>query len=224
MDFVIMTRMKLLLLIVILFSPNFVQAFELFITEVERPYEPVLIEEEDLHIKQVFLGELDDFPIMYEINVDESTDFSVGVRQKYAGSEPIDFSLILIRENDNGKGVTEIARLRPRSENWDITKDKSLGLTFWESAQLSKDVEPGLYRLEISTPNNQGKYLLYFGEEDESGYFKNLSNAHQIQKYFGYSVIKMLSSSLVYYLLGIIFLIFVINKTWKYRNIIKNAS
>lgn len=200
-------------------------AFELVTTEVTRPYEIVTVDN-NLGPQHIYLGELKDFPIMYEISTSEQFDLSTKVRQRYNGSgEPHDFSLIVIRQNDRGGGVTEVARLRPNTSDWAVVKDSVFGMTFWESETLTKTVDPGVYRIEISTPENIGRYMLTIGEGGElPGYFSTIANIHTTQKFFGYSVLKLLTSSYVYYTLGIVFLLFIIQKTWRYRKSIAHVA
>lgn len=225
-DMMFKMKFSFVLAAIFLLSVSVVSAYDLTVTELEKPYDLVPLND-NLLDKQVFLGELDDFPIMYGFTIgDETTNFKTVIRQRYEGdTKPIDFSLILIRQNDNNRGVTEIARLRLRTEDWTIVKDKTIGMTFWESPLLDNELQSGSYRLEISTPDNIGRFMLTFGESDnDGGYFKELGNVYTTQKFFGHSFLKLLSSTLVYYLLGIIFLLFVIQKTWKYRNSIKHAG
>lgn len=202
-----------------------VAAYELTVTDVTRPYEIVTVKS-DLGPEHIYLGELNDFPIMYEITAKESFDLSSRVRQIYNGSEkPVSFSLIVIRQDERGGGVTEVARLRPGTDDWTMVKDSVFGMTFWESEALTSTVEPGVYRIEISNPDNVGRYMLTLGEgEDLPGYFTTLANVRTTQKFFGYSILRLLTSSYVYYTLGIFFLLFVIHRTWKYRKSIAHVG
>lgn len=202
-----------------------VSAYELTVTEVTRPYE-IMTVESDLGSEHVYLGELSDFPVMYEITGKEPFDIQARVRQRYNGSEkPVPFSLIVIRQNERGGGVTEVSRLRPGTDGWTMVKDSVFGMTFWESDVLFSAVEPGVYRIEISTPENIGRYMLILGDgEDMPGYFTTLANVRTTQKFFGYSVLKLLTSSYVYYTLGIFFILFIIQRTWKYRKSITHVG
>lgn len=223
--YLIMKTSIYFLMVLFLGGAGAAQAYELTLTEIEKPYQIVPLEY-GLGTKQLFLGELNNFPVMYEVGVDSENTFKVFIRQRYFSMGfPTDFSLIVIRENDAGRGVTEIARLKPKPEDWKIVEDKKVGMTFWESEMLDKTIQPGLYRIEISTADNSGRFLLGFGETDsEAGYLKELGNVYKTQSFFGFSFLKLLTSSLVYYPLGIIFLVFVFHRTWKYRNVIKHAN
>jgi hypothetical protein len=212
-----------LVFLVVGISP--VSAYELAITEVERPYDVVAVEEDE-GVGHAFLGELKDFPVMYEVNTDESITFMAQVRQPYSqATDLVPFSLIVIRQNDDGRGVTEVVRQRPSADDWTVVEDSVFGMTFWESEKLSATIGPGIYRIEISTPENQGRYMLMIGEsEQSSGYFETLANVRMTQNFFGVSIFKMLTSSYVYYPIGIFLLLFVIHRTWKYRNSITRVE
>jgi hypothetical protein len=214
--------MKYLLVISVLFLgavPTF--AFSPEITEVVRPYEVVTIDEQAVRT-QDYLGELSGFPVMYEVTSDESFTLQARVQQRYNSAlEPIAFSLIAIKQDERGGGVTEVERLRSGTSDWQRVKDSQLGFSLWEGIALSADVEPGTYRIEVSTPENEGKYLLSFGTEDaDDGYFQSLAGVRRTQQFFGFSFFKLLSSSYVYYPLGVLFVLFIIQRGWKYRKII----
>jgi hypothetical protein len=196
-------------------------AFSPELIEVSRPYEVVTIAEQAVQT-QDYLGELAGFPVMYEVTSDEPFTLQAKVRQRYrSGLEPIEFSLIAVKQDDRGGGVTEVARLRPDASDWQRVQNSQLGFSLWEASALSEAVEPGTYRIEVSTPENMGKYLLSFGTEDaDDGYFVSLSGVNRTQEFFGFSFFRLLSSSYVYYPLGIVFVLFIIQRMWKYRKLI----
>jgi len=198
-----------------------VSAFSPQITEATRPYEITTIEEAAAQ-SQNYLGELDGFPVMYEVTSDESFTLQTQVHQRYrSGSEPLPFSLIAIRQNERGGGVTEVARMNPAPADWQKTKSSQLGMSLWESPVLQADVEPGTYQIEISTPANEGTYLLSFGASDsEDGYFASLAGVQRTQQFFGLPFLMILALSYVYYPLGVILVLLVIQRIWKYRKLV----
>jgi len=210
----------LIALVVIMTTPP-VFGFSPTITQTSAPYE-VVSTKDNVHQKQEYLGELAGFPVMYELTSDEPFTLQASVRQKHRpGTDPLPLSLIAIRQNQRGGGVTEVARLSIESTQWQRVKSSALGLTLLESPLLSAQVEPGTYRIEISTPENTGKYLLTFGTEDsDDGYFAQLGGVWRTQQFFGYSFLRMLASSFVYYPLGILLLLFLIQRGWKYRTLV----
>ncbi|MCA9354252.1 MAG: hypothetical protein KC877_01900 [Candidatus Kaiserbacteria bacterium] len=198
-------------------------AYQLTVTEVDEPYEIVPIAVDEFN-KQVQLGTLNNFPVMYEFVIDSTTELSFQLSE-VARIEPTGFSLMLVRQNDDDGGVTEVVR-QPGNENaWTRLKDSVYGLTFLEGEKLVQELTPGMYRLEVSTPVNIGSYRLTIGSEsDPLGYFATVGQVRTTQAHFGYSIVRMLMSSYVYYPLGIIFLLLIIHRTWKYRNVIKYDS
>jgi hypothetical protein len=198
-------------------------AYDLFVTEVSEPFEVI---EMSLGIedKQAHLGKLNDFPVMYEFEVEDKVILKTSLRQEYT-EKPISFGLIVVRKDDFRGGVTEVLRFNPTTEDWMIMKDKSIGITFLDSEEISYELESGIYRIEVSTPENIGSYVLNFGEFSQKlNYGEKLSRARITQKHFGYTVLKMLTLQIVFYPLGIVFLSLLIYKTRKYRKLISNGS
>jgi hypothetical protein len=106
--------------------------------------------------------------------------------------------------------------------NWNTVRDPKLGMTLLTSPLLSEEVEPGSYRIEVSSPDNVGQYLLTVGQEaTEPGYFAQLAGIRTTQAYFGLGIFSMLKSSYVYYPIGILLLVFAIYKTWSYRHLVR---
>lgn len=202
-----------------------VSAYEVYESIPNQPYEIVPIGE-DIEDKQVYVGTLQDFPIMYEATVVATSSLRLQLAQQYhGGADPLGFGLMIVRVNDTDGGVSEVTRLRPEAEQWTIRKDKVFGMTFLESILITETISPGTYRVEVSTPENLGPYLLTLGEYDEQlGYFEMLDRVRTVQQNFGYSIVGMLRSSYVYYPLGVLFLLFLLQRTWKYRKSITHVS
>lgn len=218
-------RYILALLGALVLSGGTVFAADLSVTAVTSPYEIVPISA-DTSIKHILLGVLEGFPVMYEIDVATTTTLSFQIDQLYqTDAEPIPFSLMLVRQNDDDGGVTEVARIKAKAEDWQVRKDEVLGFSLWEQEVSTTSVEPGIYRLEISTAVNQGKYRLVMGEDlfDKTGYFSTLGQVRTTQKFFGFSIFRMLLSSYIYYPLGILLLLHGFYWVNRYRKTFKNA-
>jgi hypothetical protein len=214
--------MRFFLLLTALFSVGVVSvsAYEVEVTEVKVPYEIVPLTG-DFDEKRLLLGKLDNFPVMYGAIVVATTTLSIQLAQRDYGANPLGLSLMVVRVDDTGGGVTEVGRVYLQPADWQKRKDSVLGMTFLESALVHKEIGPGTYRIEVSTPDNLGSYMLTVGEIDAgSGYFDTVGNVRLVQKNFGFSVFTMLRSSYVYYPLGILFLLFMLQRTWKYRKVI----
>jgi hypothetical protein len=98
-------------------------------------------------------------------------------------------------------------------------------MNFLTSPAISESVESGTYRIEVSSPDNRGQYLLTIGDQPtEPGYFAELAAIRQTQQYFGLSIFSMLRTSYVYYPIGILLLLFALYKTWSYRHVIRRNA
>ena len=184
-------------------------------TDISQPYEIVPIEV-TMPEQISFLGTLSDFPVMYEIRSEEPFTFTAQLAQPVNQAvQP--FSLLLIRRNDRGGGVTEVARQVYAAEAWSTRRDSLLGLSLHESPVLTEVVGPGTYRLEVSSPDNQGQYMFTVGTQQVSvGYIEQLGYVRQTQAYFNYGIFSMLRSTQVYYPIGILLLLGAFFQTWRY--------
>lgn len=191
----------------------------------ERPYDPQTVTY-DQDRQMVLLGSLNQFPIMYELTVERAVEFDLVLRQSTRNSaEPVPFSLIVVKQQGDGKGVTEVGRMNPKSEDWTQVKDEDFGMYFRQSEPFKVVVEPGIYNIEVSTPENDGKYMLLLGTQELSvSYFETLGNIRQVQKFFGRSIFSMLLVPQVYYPIGIVLLLFAMHRTWKYRKMITHVG
>jgi hypothetical protein len=70
-----------------------------------------------------------------------------------------------VRQNNQNAGVAEVGRLKANEIVWEKTRDSVLGLSFLKSKAFESEIGPGIYRIEVSTPDNVGKYMLTIGEE-----------------------------------------------------------
>jgi hypothetical protein len=176
----------------------------------------------DIVTEHAYLGTLADSPVTYEFVTSASTTFTTQLTQRYqSGGQPILFSLMVVRQNGNNGGVTEVSRINPAIEDWVTRKDSVLGMSLWQSTKVSKEVGPGSYLVEVSTSDNQGRYRLMIGDEDnvQLGYFNTLGQTRTTQKFFGLSSVRMLMSSYVYYPLGICLLLAGFLKFRRYRKL-----
>lgn len=197
-------------------------AYNPIINVVTLPYEVSVINS-DLNLQSEYLGELTGDPHMYEFAIGTSTKLTLALAQE-KGKEPSALSLIVVQQNEDKGGVSEIGRLAS-DIIWQDREDKILGLSFSQSQDFVADLRPGVYRVEVSTPDNFGKYALIVGEDVVvEDYFKTLSQIYTFQKFFGGSIFSMLKSSYVHYPLGIILLLIIFYLTWRKRNVITNKA
>lgn len=218
-----MVYMKRILFLLILLCPASVSAYIAIVTDQSQPYETVPVEAPPGE-ERYFLGELTGYPIMYEVQADDPFSFVAQVRQ-LANTEQQPLSLIVVRKNDRGGGVREVARMNTSPDEWARARDAAVGLTFSQSPLINEPVEAGVYRIEVSSPRNTGKFMLQIGEQPtDAGYIDRLSAVRTTQTFFGRSMISMLGSSLIFYPVGILLLLFLIYKTWQYRHVFRGPQ
>lgn len=194
---------------------TYTQAFSATLEEVPVQYDVVKIDTPE--VKQIILGELNDSPEMYEISSDQPFKLTVSLRAlpKSLSPLPANFTGLIIKQKAV-RGVEEVARLKAVEANWEELRDSSTGLSYQNGPNFSQDMASGTYRVEVSTPDNHGKYLLVIGDQtDDNGYFTNLGNVATVYEFYGLSKIRMFSSPFVHYPLGILILLSLIFVTWR---------
>ncbi len=214
---------KVFLLLIFVFAiPAISLAYNPIINETTVPYEVTTISE--IGSQTEYLGDLVGDPQMYEFAVGETTNLKMALIQ--ADSDTlIPFSLIVVKQNEDKGGVSEVGRLNGSKVEWQKVEDSVLGMNFSKSEVFTAVLKPGIYKAEVSTPENYGKYALVVGDQTEKvGYFATLSDIYTFQTFFGGSIFSMFKSSYVYYPLGILLIISVFYFTWRQRNKIKGIS
>lgn len=217
-------RVQLFFLLVIFsFITTDVLAYNSHINDTAIPYEIYLIDS-DIEKQSEYLGELVGDPQMYEFTITATTTLKLRLAQLET-EPPIPFSLITVRKNDKNDGVSEVGRLLAKDIVQELVVDRVLGLTLLTSQAYEAKIGPGIYRVEVSTPENFGRYMLMVGDvPEEVGYFKTVSDVRTIQSFFGKPIFALFKSSYVHYPLGIIVLLGLFFVTWKKRNFIKNKD
>ncbi len=194
-----------------------VRAYQVTLEPMTVPYEVATVTG-DPQVEQLLLGELDGSPEMFEI-VSE-TDFELTVEVRAVPGEPNvlpELSGLIIRQKEK-RGVEEVARLKATDATWNTLTDGTTGLRYQAGAFFSEKMPAGTYRIEVSTPENVGKYLLVIGNTPvRLGYFATLGHIATTYEFYGLSKIRMFSSPYVHYPLGIVVLIGLITATWYWQ-------
>lgn len=202
------------LIIALLLLPVVTLAQSVYLTEQSQPYEIVPVEAA-VGAETSFLGELTGSPIMYELRADQPFTLTAAIRQ-LGNKQPQPLSLIVIRQNDRGGGVQEIGRMNADPSDWDRSRDGQVGLSFITSPAVASTVQAGTYRIEVSTPENSGKYELLIGDQVfRQSYGQQLADVRLTQQFFGYNFLIMIGSSLVYVPLLVAFLSYAVFRIWR---------
>lgn len=193
------------------------RAYQVTLESVSVPYEVATISG-DPQMEQILLGELEGSPEMFEIVSETEFELTVEVRAVPTGTagRP-DFSGLIIRQKEK-RGVEEVARLKANDTTWDTVTDGTTGLRYQAGPFFSEKVPAGTYRIEVSTPENTGKYLLVIGNTPvRLGYFATLGQIATTYQFYGLSTVRMFSSPYVHYPVGILVLIGLIATTWYWQ-------
>lgn len=185
----------------------------LFFASHTLAYVPVLVEQESLSditqitdptLAQGFFGTLDSFPQTYEIHASEPFTLYTKIRTPDLSSNTNTVSGIIIKEEK--RGVSEITRMHAADAAWETVYDSLTGDSYREGATFEKDLEPGVYRIEVHTPDNAEKYVLMVGKRDDMtlGYFTLLGQLMDVQRFNERSALFMILSPYVYIPLSII--------------------
>lgn len=194
--------------------PNISLASLPMILEPLQPYEALMINA-DIETVHNYLGELKGDPHLFEFTLSEPKKLELVLSQRNDDIQPIPFSLIIVKNNNRGGGVSEVGRIMDDEMDWHTSYDSGLGFTLTNSKLISYELDSGVYRFEISTALNQGKYLLRVGSQpDNIGYFEKLQSISQIQNFFAVSTFRLLFSSTVLYPLGSLVILILIGLTW----------
>lgn len=146
---------------------------------------------------QEFFGRLDAFPHTYEFEVGTPYQFKAVVSVPDIAIQKNDVSIIIVKRER--RGVSEIQRTRITEQLWHTIKDRMLVESFRNGGALEANLEPGVYTLEVSSPNNEGKYRLVLGTEKiKRGYFANLRTLFEVKEFLDNSKFSAVLSPLLY--------------------------
>lgn len=144
-----------------------------------------------------YVGKLRDFPHTFEFTVSEPQTLRVQAMVFPDVPENERVSLILVREVE--RGVEEVMRRTGKNGTWVPYEAVGAKLSFLEQEAYIGELTPGVYRLEVSNPANEGQYVLKVGFPDDSmGYWQKLANASELRSLTGRSQFGLIKSSLVF--------------------------
>jgi hypothetical protein len=171
---------------------------------------PVVIEQATLHditlitdpvLSEAFYGRLQDMPHTYEMRLRDPIDFKMEILLPDIEGVSKDISAIVIEETGNRGQVREVTRLLGRNATWDPFFEPWGGDRYLKGGEFSAHLEPGVYRIEMSTPDNNAPYVLVVGTNEtwgDIGYFEMVHRIASVKNFFGKSELLVIESPLVY--------------------------
>ncbi len=165
---------------------------------------------------QEFFGRLGGYPHTFEFTITEDTLFSASIFVPDRAVQKNDISIIVVKEER--RGVSEVGRTVIKDQSWEQTYDAMLAETFRSGGNIKSQLQSGVYRLEVSSPNNEGKYRVVLGTgKVQRGYFENLHVLFEVKSFLDNSKWSAIKSPLIYVPLLALLLIGVCFYIFKYK-------
>jgi hypothetical protein len=211
-----MYRFLCVIALVLLSVASVARAYDVSVETVPEQYEVIQLSGDPEH-KQTILGELSNAPEMYEVKSDHDFTLTVEIRAVPGDLARPQFSGIIVRQKEQ-LGVEEVARMKAIDAAWTSISDGTTGLVYQAGPFFSEKVKAGTYHIEVSTPDNSGKYMLVVGNTDESaGYIDTLHAIGVVYDFYGLGTFAMYHSPYIYYPVGIVVVILLIIGTWYWQ-------
>lgn len=189
-DCTCMRQISTLMLLVLGLLPIAVGA-EVFTNRPQTPYE-LLPMVADTGFGE-YIGELRGYPVAYEFALATTTDVSFLLSQSRKVEEPLPLALLVVRSLPTGR-VELVERVSPKDSQWEGRYERWLGMSWWSLPALALTLEPGSYRVEVSSPVNEGRYRLTVGEEEWESYGSMWTRVKVLNSFFGRTVGDWLES------------------------------
>ncbi len=205
-----------------------------FYAPIVHAYVPNLVTQESLTdittitdptLAQGFFGTLAGFPHTFEIRSTEPFLLSLHIRTPNVPSHTDTVSGIVIKEEK--RGVSEVARLKAEDASWTVLNDTLTGTSYRDGSSFERELEPGVYRVEVHTPDNAEKYILMVGTREDMtiGYGALIGRLIDIQRFNEQWIVWVVRSPYVYVpLLIILTSCFVCGVWYKRRRISSNDA
>lgn len=192
------------LLLALLFFPLCVFAYTSVIADPAN--DKIVLPIANAEVPQEHFGKLLGFPHTFEFKVTEAMPFKAHIAVQDTLEQKNDISIIVIKQER--RGVSEVGRTRIKDQAWETQKDVLLAETFRSGGRLEAQLEPGMYKLEVSSPDNVGKYKLEWGTTKlKRSYFENVRVLFEVKSFLDSSPFSAFLSPLLYIPLLLLLLI-----------------
>lgn len=148
---------------------------------------------------QHFYGTLRDAPHLYTFHIDEPTDVSLALFVPDIAAQKNDLSVLVLRKKD--RGLDLVTRLEADRASWVSSVWWSTGDTYRKGGEWHDLLDSGTYEVEVSTPSNQGNYVLTLGTESSTtflSYTSQVGTVFRIKHFFHKSYVAALESPLLF--------------------------
>lgn len=166
------------------------------IVQPESPADSIVI---DAAVDTWYFGVLEDDPHEFMLYLDKPLEAKFEVYVPRTNTATQTHAAIIVKQAT--RGVTEVARLSAADASWESFFDFSMGARYQRGGSYSGMLEPGIYTIEVHSPDNHGPYALRFGDSGSLsglGYFEKLRELYAVGQLQGRPVIAMLYSPYLY--------------------------
>jgi hypothetical protein len=113
-----------------------------------------VISVEDPEVMHAFYGSMIGFPHTFEIRADEPFTLHTQIWVPDMKRDVHAVSGIIIKEQSRGGRVIEVTRMSAKDASWDSKFESFSGDRYHHGPTFDAELEPGVYRIEVHTPDN----------------------------------------------------------------------
>lgn len=171
-------------------------------------------------VQRSYYATLDNFPHTYQLNIDRDTELFLQLFEPESEESLKNQAIIIVRQEN--QGVKEVDRVPARKASWEEVYWFSQNESYLTGVTYTTTLPPGLYLMEVSTPDNVGQYVLRVGKDRPLrwyGYFKDVKDVFGIKGWLGKSALSGVATPLVY----VPFLLILTLVWWRLRYTRSNA-
>jgi hypothetical protein len=175
---------------------------EAYVPLVVHPTSPNDIQKvRDPSLLQYFYGALDNFPHTYEFTTTEPITLSVEVRIPLMDGVKREVNGIVVKKEGRQGRVVEVTRMLAKDAVWDSVYEPWGGDYYERGSRYESVIDPGTYRVEVSTPDNNVPYVLVLGSRNVRegvSYVEMISRIVEVKHFYGKSTMSAVRSPYVY--------------------------
>ena len=165
-----------------------------------------------------YYSELDNYPEMFGFVLMSTTTVHLTIDAVDHTRRAPGISGILVKDQ-GAAGVQEVGRFLAGDVSWDIFTDRRTRMEYRAGPSITRELGPGNYRVEVSMPTNEGRYVLKLGPSEtpkSANYVDALREIRATQDFHGFGVMHMFLTSHVYLPILILFFLLGIAGTFWY--------
>jgi hypothetical protein len=132
-------------------------------------HEPRLVQDNQLvliknsEVSQAFYGELKGHEAIYLIDLKKEQDLYLQILVPDLPGIAKDKSVSVEYLPELGRPAVSFLKLNSGAADWKKFYEEYAGDNYWQGPEDKKPAEPGYYLIKVTSPDNEGKYVLVVG-------------------------------------------------------------